>query len=498
MALVYDDSAPSVSAKKGLVYDAPSGGGGAFDAQGNPSPTLIPDSGKVTAPKLGIAQRAQEAFSDTTGPGLQPPQTIKEFIAGSGDMGSGDYIARSAAAVGNAAAGGAAGVAEDLGMTRTNANKLERDLRALGVAAGVASSGAPESGMRATAEPPADVAAAAAKTVGKGAATGVRGVGSAVADVIGGIGTHTGGESLRQAFKAGLEGGEQSQLFLNALRDNAPADSVVQTARNALGKMRESRGAAYTSGMMDATGDATQLSFDGVKDALKDIRSAAQYKGEVINPEAAAKLSEIEEAVGKWEKNDPADFHTVQGFDALKQRIGAVLESTTPHTRAATIAGQAYNAVKDEIVRQAPAYGNVMRDYEEASSALRELESSLSLKDSWARKGSVDTALRKLQSVMRNNVNTNYGQRLKSVQSLDQLSGGKIMPQLAGQALSSLTPRGLGNLEAGATGIVGLAHPAVLGALPFQSPRLMGEAAHALGAGGRTVRNAARSLGGSP
>lgn len=162
MALVYDDPAPSGSAKKGLVYDAPSGGGGAFDAQGNPSPTLIPDSGKVTAPKLGIAARAQEAFTDTTGPGPQPPRTIKEFIAGSGDMGSGDYVARSAMAIGNAAAGGAAGVAEGLGMTRTNANKLERDLRALGTTTGAILPGAPESGMRAVTAPVSDVATATA------------------------------------------------------------------------------------------------------------------------------------------------------------------------------------------------------------------------------------------------------------------------------------------------------------------------------------------------
>lgn len=476
------------------------GGGGAFDAMGNPSPNIIPDSGKITQPAQGIAARAKDAFNDTIGPVSAPPRTIKDFIAGSGysSVEAMNAIGRGPAAALNAGAGGLAGIAENLGVSPTNATKMERDIRGLMNATGVVSGLAPSSGLKAVAEPITAAAEVPVGAVARGAGAVGRGAGRVASDVVGNLGTHTGGESLRQAFKAGLEGGQQSQLFLDALRDKAPAETVVQTARGALGKMREARGEAYRSGMLDIEGDATTLSFDGIKAALKDIKRAAEYEGEVVNPEAAAKLHEIEDAVTKWEQNDPEKFHTVLGFDALKQRIGAVLESTTPHTRASTIAGDAYNAVKDEIVKQAPVYGKVMKDYEEASSALRGLESSLSLKDSWAKKGAVDTALRKLQSVMRNNVNTNFGHRLKTVQSLDELAGGRIMPQLAGQALSNLTPRGLGNLAATGTGIAGMSHPAALAALPFQSPRLMGEAAHGLGVGGRKLRNVAQSLGVTP
>lgn len=329
--------------------------------------------------------------------------------------------------------------------------------------------------------------AAGAGAAGKAAAATARGAGRATTDIIGGLGTHTGGESLRQAFKAGLEGGEKAQLFLDSMRGNQPMETVVETAKDALAKMREARSAAYEAGMADIEGDASRLSFDGIKNAINDMRSAAEYKGVVVNPEAAAKLKDIEAAVNEWEKADPAEFHTVLGFDALKQRIGAILEQTTPHTRASAITGRAYNAVRDEITRQAPTYGKVMKEYEEASSALRDLESGLSLKDSWAKKGVVDTALRKLQSVMRNNVATNYGYRLKQVEELNERSDGKIVPQLAGHALSSLTPRGLGNLAATATGVEAFSHPWLVGALPFQSPRLMGETMYGLGAGARQI-----------
>lgn len=327
------------------------------------------------------------------------------------------------------------------------------------------------------------------------AGRGLTAAGRGATDLIGGIGTHTGGESLRQAFQAGREGGIKADLFLDALRGKQPMETVVATARDALAKMREARSAAYTSGMIDIKGDATQLSFDGIDKALAGIRSAAEYEGVTVNPQAAAALDEIRTAVNEWRAGDPTKFHTVAGFDALKQRIGAVLEQTAPHTRAATIAGHAYDAVRDEIVAQAPAYGKVMRDYEEASTALRELEGGLSLKDTRARQGTIDTSLRKLQSVMRNNAHTNYGYRLSLASDLDQKAGGTIMPQLAGQALSSLTPRGLGNVVAGGNVLAALSNPAAAFALPFQSPRIMGEAFYGMGALGRHISDVLEDLG---
>ena len=56
------------------------------------------------------------------------------------------------------------------------------------------------------------------------------------------------------------------------------------------------------------------------------------------------------------------------------------------------------------------------------------------------------------------------------------------MPQVAGQALNSPTPRGLQSVAATGAGLLGIGvNPAFLAALPFESPRLVGEAAHAAG-----------------
>ena len=112
-----------------------------------------------------------------------------------------------------------------------------------------------------------------------------------------------------------------------------------------------------------------------------------------------------------------------------------------------------------------------------------EIQRSLSL----GNKASVAQGLNKLQSLMRNNVNTNYGYRQELANKLMQEGGRDIMPALAGQALSSPLPRGLvgRGMDAGAlitllTG--GLSHlPPLAVAAATTSPRLMGEAAYKAG-----------------
>jgi len=121
-----------------------------------------------------------------------------------------------------------------------------------------------------------------------------------------------------------------------------------------------------------------------------------------------------------------------------------------------------------------------MSDYSEASDLIDEATKALSLGE----KATADTALRKLQSVMRNNANTNYGARLASVQALEEAGGRPILPQLAGQALSDWTPRGIQRATAPTAG-AGLALtgniPAALAFAAMSSPRIVGETMHGAG-----------------
>jgi hypothetical protein len=93
-----------------------------------------------------------------------------------------------------------------------------------------------------------------------------------------------------------------------------------------------------------------------------------------------------------------------------------------------------------------------------------------------------------LQSLTRNNVTTNYGQRIALAEQLAAQGGNEIMPALAGQAMSTYTPRNLaGQSGAVGAGLGAFSNPAMLAALPFMSPRLVGEAAYGAGNIARTI-----------
>ena len=144
--------------------------------------------------------------------------------------------------------------------------------------------------------------------------------------------------------------------------------------------------------------------------------------------------------------------------------------------------------MKTEINKQAPTYAKVMRDYEMASRELKEVEKTFSLGE----KSSADTAVRKLQSLLRNNVQSNYGNRTSLAKQLEEKGGVSLEPAIAGQALNSWMPRGMtGAIEkAGAIPTAMLA-PQALAVAPLTSPRLVGEASYLLGRASGGVGNAA-------
>lgn len=298
-----------------------------------------------------------------------------------------------------------------------------------------------------------------------------------------GMATGTGAESVRTAYQSGKAG---ATGFLDNMRGNVPATDVLDSAKAALGQMRLDRAAQYKNGMAGVSADKSVIDFAPIDKAVSAIQSMGNYKGQVINKNSAGTVDEISGLVNQWKSLNPAEYHTPEGLDALKQAISDVRDTTQFGTAARKAADTAYNAVKNEITAQAPTYAKVMKDYSAASEALSEVEKALSL----GNKTSADTAMRKLQSLMRNNVNTNYGNRLGLAKTLES-NGADLLAPLAGQAMSSWTPRGIQQATNGAALLA--AYPtggASLAAMPLTSPRMIGEAAYKLGAANRGIANA--------
>lgn len=315
------------------------------------------------------------------------------------------------------------------------------------------------------------------------AAKGVGTVGKAAAPVLG-MTTGAGSEAIKQAYRAGREGGATAEQFRSNITGTAPMTDVLDMARQNLVNMNQAKQAEYRSGMTNIKNDKTVLDFAGIDSALQQAQNKTSYKGKIVNERAAKELSDVQSIVDDWKAQTPAEYHTPEGLDALKQRIGDVLEGIPYEQKQARAAVKGvYDSIKAEITKQAPAYAKVMRDYSEASELIREIERSLSL----GQKSTADTALRKLQSIMRKNVNTNFGQRVTLGRELSA-SGQDIFPALAGQALSELTPMGIqrATTPAAAYGAFSAGGvPLAAASLLSSSPRLMGEAAYGAGLLGR-------------
>jgi len=317
----------------------------------------------------------------------------------------------------------------------------------------------------------------------RGVTSATRGVGNVLAPALG-MTTGAGQEPIRQAFQAGREGGERSTQFRSNIAGTADQMDILNAAKENLTALRNDRSQAYKSGMVNVANDKTQLSFSGIDNAIKKAEGRTRYQNKVVDQQAADALEQAKGIIAEWKQSDPALYHTPEGMDALKQSIGAILDGLEPNKNAFTTVNQVYNSVKSEIVKQAPTYANTMKAYTDASETIREIEKSLSL----GNKASADTAMRKLQSLMRDNVNTNFGMRTRVGRQLEEQGGNLMMPGLAGQSLQSLAPRGIqGATAIGQTGLAGMVGgvPAALMSALASSPRVAGESAFITGLGAR-------------
>lgn len=312
-------------------------------------------------------------------------------------------------------------------------------------------------------------------------------------DVGFGFSTGVGPEATNQAYQAGKN---VRPAFLENLRSETPVANLLDTAKQGIETMRQAKSAEYRQNMIGVTSDRSVLSFDGIDKAIQNARGKVTFKGQVKSDSAAQVVKSMADDVAEWKRLDPAEFHTPEGLDALKQRLGDALEKIPyEQQRARLAAGEIYNAVKSEITKQAPTYAKTMEDYSKASEQIREIERGLSL----GAKSSQDTAIRKLQSLSRNNVNTNYGNRLSMAKALEEQGNVDLMPSIAGQAMNSWTPRGLvGQAGLGATGYAALTNPAALALLPLQSPKAVGLGLYGTGRAAGIGGRAATKLGLTP
>lgn len=416
-------------------------------------------------------------FGEHADPSTLPFRAGELSAEVAGTAGAGGVLGRSALALGAAPEVGAAlttgGMSLGGGTTGSTLGNVALRTGA-GAAVGGTSAGLVDPSTAGTG------AAIGAATPGAAWLLGMMGKGAGYAagrgaSAVLGATTGTGSAAVDAAYRAGATG---DRSFIDNMRGNVSFSDIVDNAKDALAAMRDARGAAYRQGMASVSADKTVLDMTPITDAVKDAQGKfGTYHGQVVNENANAAMRRVSDKVNEWAGLDPTTFHTPEGLDKLKQWIGGELENAKPGTQTDAALKGVYNAVKSSIAKQAPDYANTMQAYEEASDQLREISRTLSLNPT----ASVDTAVRKLQSILRNNVTTNFGNRAEAVTALEN-AGANLRGSLAGQSMSSPWPRGItGAVDAAAAIPAAIAKPALLAAAPFTSPRLVGEAAYGLG-----------------
>jgi len=294
--------------------------------------------------------------------------------------------------------------------------------------------------------------------------------------------TGVGMAPIQKAFESGRKGGQELQQFTEAMRGSLDILKPLEIAKQNLDNLRQARSAQYVASMAEVKADPAILSFDGIDTAWQKGIDRVFYEGKVKDTTGAQALQSLKVIIDDWRNSDPATYHTPMGMDALKQKLYAEVLDTIDYnnTNARKVVSDVIGSIRDSINTQAPTYSKIMSDYTEMSDLIRQIEQSFSMTSGG--RFNADTALRKLQSIMRNNVNTNYGQR-ESLASQLESAGQPFTPALAGQTLSSPIPRGLQSATSPLAAIAAYTYNPIVGGVTAaaSSPRLIGEGARAAG-----------------
>lgn len=384
---------------------------------------------------------------------------VANAAVGGGKIGKAAQIATDI--MGNAALGGAYGAAVGSGASDDAADYFKNGDYLNDAAQGaVFQAGAP-------------VAAQTIKAVAPVIGKGLKNVAAFV--------TGTGAESVGNAYKAGLN---KSKVFVDNMRGKVSPDKVVGIAREELANMTGANSDLYRENMAEAFKDTTPLNVKKIVNKIKQFVNEETLGGELpLSGEEKKVLTESYKLIKPALNSRVAQ--TTQGLDKIRQKIRGITtqEGTNPNRIKKAIE----NVIKDEISVQRPEYRKGLEAYAKNKAEINEIQKAFSLD-----KGkSVDTALRKLQSVGRNNVQTNYGYRDKLLQELD--FNGDIANAISGQSFNAILPRGVTARMLAIGGGLKLSPITML-----TSPRLVGEASYGLGRLGSkaaSLRDVAQKLG---
>ena len=326
-----------------------------------------------------------------------------------------------------------------------------------------------------------------AKLIGKGG----RAFGNTLSALEGKL-TGVGHDVVKQTFQAGLR---NSKAWKTGFKNVEDADVLVREARGKIRDLANISKEKYlreAKKMIKANPPANWKPIarklqDSVKSTMDDV--LGEYST-LTNTAEIEKLGLISDVV--LERLRDPRTHNAGGFDHLKRTLNGIKISEEGMPTAFRVRAALANSVKQEIAKVWEPYGKMMDEY----SSYKDLHKELGAAFGKEKHSSMDMTLRKLQSAMRNQVNTGMGNKRKLLSEIDPTES--MADKISGQAMQEIMPRGM----MGATGpamSVGagvLGGPAAgIGLGMLESPRAVGRATFMAGQAGLPFAKASQTLG---
>lgn len=297
--------------------------------------------------------------------------------------------------------------------------------------------------------------------------------GEIVAPHLIGASTGSGVESVKQVYEASKKGVNNA---INQIMEKSSVDDILNKAQQGLQQMISNKNSEYKSAKTGWAADNTRLSFSPIKTAYIDARNSIFHKGQsIVGKEELKAIDEVGTILNDWERKP--SLHNAAGYDALKQRIDAVYPDSPKMANAQRIIDQTRNAVKNHIVDNVPEYQTAMRDYEDATSVIRDIKKGFSLEGS---KTNQETALKKLLNTTKDKT----GIKLSLADKIKDSTGIDLAADIGGANMRGYTPENIFGKLGGGAGVYNIFTSGLTPAhalIGLTMPKVMGIATHGAG-----------------
>ena len=337
--------------------------------------------------------------------------------------------------------------------------------------------------------------------IGKAAPAIVSAAGKPIKSALAGF-TGTGRGAVETAIESGAAAGPGMTFhplktvndFDRALRGKLTGEEIVGSARTALKKMKDIRQSEYIKNLSEISKDKAVIEIKPVRNRFFELTDEygiklkynAKTKTYTIDPSRAAMsrkgvkdLEDIFEIIEDF-GTQPGD-NTAIGLDTLKRQLDDFYSDSRGATAFIT---NLRNKVKDTIVEAVPQYKEMMKDYSEATTLIKDIEADLMLrKQGMTGRITADKTLKRLMTAIKSAKGERYEIRGDLVKVLGAQGQDDLMQQVAGYAMSELRPRGIGGTGTGMVAHAALTqlNPAFYATLAASSPRVSGEFLRAWG-----------------